>query len=317
MTDVMIRLVGLLCMSLTKVEEHIHLIDAETAGIKGFIASYVLKGRQVAMVETGPASSVPNLLAGLEKLNVELADVAYVAVSHIHLDHAGGAGTLLKHLPNAKVIVHPRGASHLAHPEKLWEQSKLVLGSITEMYGEPEPIPEDRIIVASDGMTFDLGGGVELKVVETLGHASHHQSYYEKLSQGVFPGDAAGIYLGEINKIVPTTPPPLRLDIALSSLGKLINLKPRDLYYSHFGKAINGVEKLNTYVRQLKLWEKIAKQGIDNGEGLAAISKHIIENDDSLRRALDYVRAHPVLGETVLANSVQGVVDFVEKFGVT
>jgi len=304
-------------MSLTKVEEHIHLIDAETAGIKGFIASYVLKGRQVAMVETGPASSVPNLLAGLEKLNVELADVAYVAVSHIHLDHAGGAGTLLKHLPNAKVIVHPRGASHLAHPEKLWEQSKLVLGSITEMYGEPEPIPEDRIIVASDGMTFDLGGGVELKVVETLGHASHHQSYYEKLSQGVFPGDAAGIYLGEINKIVPTTPPPLRLDIALSSLGKLINLKPRDLYYSHFGKAINGVEKLNTYVRQLKLWEKIAKQGIDNGEGLAAISKHIIENDDSLRRALDYVRAHPVLGETVLANSVQGVVDFVEKFGVT
>jgi glyoxylase-like metal-dependent hydrolase (beta-lactamase superfamily II) len=317
MIDVMIRLVGLLCMSLTKVEEHIHLIDAETAGIKGFIASYVLKGRQVAMVETGPASSVPNLLAGLEKLNVELADVAYVAVSHIHLDHAGGAGTLLKHLPNAKVIVHPRGASHLAHPEKLWEQSKLVLGSITEMYGEPEPIPEDRIIAASDGMTFDLGGGVELKVVETLGHASHHQSYYEKLSQGVFPGDAAGIYLGEINKIVPTTPPPLRLDIALSSLGKLINLKPRNLYYSHFGKAINGVEKLNTYVRQLKLWEKIAKQGIDNGEGLAAISKHIIENDDSLRRALDYVRAHPVLGETVLTNSVQGVVDFVEKFGVT
>jgi glyoxylase-like metal-dependent hydrolase (beta-lactamase superfamily II) len=304
-------------MSITKVEGHIHLIDAETAGIKGFIASYVLKGRRVAMVETGPASSVPNLLAGLEKLNVELADVAYVAVSHIHLDHAGGAGTLLKHLPNAKVIVHPRGASHLAHPEKLWEQSKLVLGSITEMYGEPEPIPEDRIIAASDGMTFDLGGGVELKVVETLGHASHHQSYYEKLSQGVFPGDAAGIYLSEINKIVPTTPPPLRLNIAFSSLGKLINLKPRSLYYSHFGKAINGVEKLNTYVRQLKLWEKIAKQGIDNGEGLAAISRHIIENDESLRRALDYVRAHPVLGETVLTNSVQGVVDFVEKFGVT
>jgi len=303
-------------MSVTKIEEHIHLIDAETAGIKNFIASYVLKGKRAAMVETGPASSVPNLLAGLRKLNVKPADVAYVAVSHIHLDHAGGAGTLLKHLPNAKVVVHPRGAPHLAHPEKLWEQSKLVLGSITELYGEPEPIPEDRIIASSDGMTFDLGDEVKLKVVETLGHASHHQSYYETRSQAVFPGDAAGIYIGEINVIVPTTPPPLRLDIALASLDKLINLKPRSLYYSHFGKATNGSEKLNAYVRQLKLWARIAKQGIDNGDGLTAISKQIIENDDSLRRALDFVMVHPVLGETVLTNSVQGVIVYVEKFGV-
>jgi glyoxylase-like metal-dependent hydrolase (beta-lactamase superfamily II) len=302
-------------MSVTKLEEHIFLIDAETAGMKKFIASYVVRGRRVAMVETGPASSVPNLLAGLKELDVELAEVEYVAVSHIHLDHAGGAGTLLKHLPNAKVVVHQRGAAHLAHPQKLWEQSKLVLGSITELYGEPEPVPEDRIIAASDGMAFDLGDGVELKVVETLGHASHHQSYYESLSEGVFPGDAAGIYLSEINAIVPTTPPPLRLDVALASLDKLISLKPRSLYYSHFGKAVDGVEKLHAYAQQLKLWAKIAKQGLENGDGLAAISKHITENDDSLRRALSYVKVHPVLGETVLANSVKGVVDFVQKFG--
>jgi glyoxylase-like metal-dependent hydrolase (beta-lactamase superfamily II) len=302
-------------MSVTKLEEHIFLIDAETAGMKKFIASYVVRGRRIAMVETGPASSVPNLLAGLKELDVELAEVEYVAVSHIHLDHAGGAGTLLKHLPNAKVVVHQRGAAHLAHPQKLWEQSKLVLGSITELYGEPEPVPEDRIIAASDGMAFDLGDGAELKVVETLGHASHHQSYYESLSEGVFPGDAAGIYLSEINAIVPTTPPPLRLDVALASLDKLISLKPRSLYYSHFGKAVDGVEKLHAYAQQLKLWARIAKQGLDNGDGLAAISKHITENDDSLRQALNYVKVHPVLGETVLANSVQGVVDFVQKFG--
>lgn len=303
-------------MSVTRLEEHIDLIDAETAGMKNFIASYVLRGRRVAMVETGPASSVPNLLAGLKKLDVEPAEVAYVAVSHVHLDHAGGAGTLLKHLPNAKVIVHHRGASHLAHPQKLWEQSKRVLRSITELYGEPEPVPEDRIISASDGMTFDLGDDVELKAIETLGHASHHQSYYETLGQGIFPGDAAGIYLNRINVIVPTTPPPLRLDLALASLDKLINLKPRSLYYSHFGKAANGVQKLGAYVQQLKLWERIAKHGIDGGDGLDAIAKRIIENDESLRRALDYVKINPVLGETVLTNSVQGVVDFVKEFGV-
>ena len=300
-------------MSVTTLEEHIDLIDAETAGIRNFIASYVLRGKRVAMVETGPASSVPNLLAGLKKLDVELEKVAYVAVSHIHLDHAGGAGTLLKHLPNAKVIVHPRGAFHLAHPQKLWEQSKLILGRITELYGEPEPVPEDRIISASDGMIFDLGDGVELKVIETLGHASHHQSYYEKSSDGIFPGDAAGIYLNEINVIVPTTPTPLRLDVALASLNKLISLNPRNLYYSHFGKASNGVENLNAYVRQLKLWAEIAKQGLNRGDTFAAITDRIIEKDDSLRRALNYVKIHPILGETVLSNSVQGFVDFVKN----
>jgi glyoxylase-like metal-dependent hydrolase (beta-lactamase superfamily II) len=300
-------------MSVTRVEDHIDLIDAETAGMQQFIASYVLRGRTVAMVETGPASSIPNLLLGLKKLRVEPEEVAYVAVSHVHLDHAGGAGTLLKHLPNAKVIVHPRGAYHLAHPRKLWEQSRLVLGSIADLYGEPESIPEERIISGIDGMIFDLGHGVELKVVETLGHASHHQSYHEKLSESIFPGDAAGIYLKEINEIVPTTPPPFRLDVALSSLDKLIQLKPKALYYSHFGKATDGVERLSSHVRQLRLWAKIAEKGIDEKDELAVIASRIVKSDESLRRALIYVRNHPVLGETVLNNSVRGVVEFVQK----
>lgn len=303
-------------MSVTKVEDNIYLIDAETAGMKNFIASYVLKGERVAMVETGPASSVPNLLSGLRQLKIKPDDVAYVAVSHIHLDHAGGVGTLLKYLPNAKVVVHPRGAPHLAHPEKLWEQSKLVLGKITELYGEPEPVPEDRIIAANDGMTLDLGNDIRLRVVETLGHSSHHQSYYETLSKSVFPGDAAGIYLNKIGVIVPTTPPPLRLDLALESISKLASLKAAGLLYSHFGKASDATEKLQVYMRQLRLWATIAKKSIDNKESLEAISKRIVESDIALQRALDYVKAHPVLGETVLGNSVCGIVDFVKKFGV-
>jgi glyoxylase-like metal-dependent hydrolase (beta-lactamase superfamily II) len=307
---------GTLSMSVTQVEDRIYLIDAETAGIKGFIASYVLKGKHVAMVETGPTSSVPNLLTGLRKLGIKAEDIAYVAVSHIHLDHAGGVGTLIKHLPNAKVIVHPRGAPHLAHPEKLWEQSKLVLGSITELYDAPEPVPENRIIAATDGMTFDLGNDMNLKVVETVGHASHHQSYYESDSQAMFPGDTAGIYLGEIDTIVPTTPPPLRMDFVLIALDRLASMKPKSLLYSHFGKASGAVEKLRAYAGQLKLWARIAKQGLDGREDLATISIRIIGDDPALKRALDYVKVHPVLGETVLANSVQGVVDFVEKFGV-
>jgi glyoxylase-like metal-dependent hydrolase (beta-lactamase superfamily II) len=303
-------------MSVTKLEEHLYLIDAETAGIKNFIASYVLKGEQVAMVETGPTSSVPNLLAGLEQLKVKPEDVAYVAVSHIHLDHAGGVGTLLKHLPNARVIVHPRGAPHLTHPEKLWEQSKMVLGGITGLYGEPQPVPEDRILAAADGMVFNVGDGVSLKVVETLGHASHHQSYYELPSQGIFPGDAAGIYLSEIDAIVPTTPAPFRLDVALASLNKLVGLTPVNLFYSHFGRAPDAARKLEMYAQQLRLWGEIAKHGLGKGESAESIGKQIFERDMAVRKASEYIKVHPVLGDTVLAHSVQGVVDFVQKYGL-
>jgi glyoxylase-like metal-dependent hydrolase (beta-lactamase superfamily II) len=300
-------------LSIAKIEEYLYQVDVETAGIRNFIASYVLKGKKTTIVETGPTSSIPNLLRCLKKMDVELDEVAYVAVSHIHLDHGGGAGTLLKHLSEAKVVVHPRGASHLADPKKLWQQSREVLGRIAEMYGEPEPVPEERIIAATEGMTFDIGSDVKLKVLETLGHASHHLSYYEPLSKGIFPGDAAGIYIKEIDVTVPTTPAPFRLDVSLNSLNRLEALKPVVLYYSHFGKAGNAVERLQSYERQLRLWAKIAKQGVENKEGLGAISNRIVESDAAVRKAEEYIKAHSVLGETVLNESVLGFMDFVDK----
>jgi glyoxylase-like metal-dependent hydrolase (beta-lactamase superfamily II) len=301
-------------MSITRIEEYLYQADVETAGIKNFIASYILKGKRSTIVETGPASSIPNLLHCLRELNIEFDEVAYVAVSHVHLDHGGGAGTLLKYLPNARVIVHPRGISHLANPEKLWQQSKEVLGRIAGMYGKPEPVPEERIIGGTEDMTLDIGNDVKLKVVETLGHASHHLSYYVPLNEGIFPGDAAGIYLNGINVILPTTPAPFRLDIALASLNKLEALKPRFLYYSHFGKADKAMEKLQAYETQLRLWAKIARQGVEKKEGLEEISKKITESDVAVQKAKEYVKSHLVLNETVLNESVFGVIDFVDRF---
>jgi len=300
-------------MHITKIVEHIHLIDLEPAGIEDFIASYVLIGKNVAIVETGSASTVQNLLSGLKKLNVKPEEVAYVAVSHIHLDHSGAVGSLFKYLPKAKLIVHQRGSPHAANPEKLWAQSKKALGSLAQVYGEPELVPEERIIAATDDMVFDIGKNIKLKVIETLGHASHHLAYYETLSQGIFTGDAAGIYLKKFDTVVPTTPSPYRLDIAFKSLKKLINLKPQFLYYSHFGKAYNSVEKLQAYIRQLKLWEEIAKQGIEKGENLRAISKRIIENDVALQKVEKYIKSHPILSKTILDQSVEGVIKYVER----
>ena len=302
-------------MKVTQVAEHIYLVDLELSGIEGFVGSYVLKGKQVAIVEAGPASTVKNLLSAMKELNVEPEDVTYVAVSHVHIDHGGGAGTLLKYLPKAKLIVHPRGAPHIANPERLWTQSKKALGKIAQMYGEPESVPEERITTATDGATFDVGKGVTLKVVETLGHASHQLSYYETSSEGIFTGDTAGIYLSRFDVVVPTTPAPFRLDIALASLEKLISFNPKVLYYSHFGKAYNAVERLHAYANQLKLWAEIAKEGIQEGENLKGISEKILERDGALKRVGEYLKNHPILGKTVLNQSVEGVMKFVERFG--
>lgn len=303
-------------MSTQKLDKHIFMVDVDVAGIQHFIASYVLVGESVAIVETGPTSSVQNLVRSLTELGINPDDVSYIAVSHIHLDHGGGAGTLVKHFPKARVIVHEKGAPHLANPEKLWQQSKMVMGEIAKIYGEPEPVPADQIIAAKDGMTFEIGKDMALKVVETLGHASHHLSYYEPLSNSVFVGDAAGIYLNDIDVTVPTTPSPFRLDMALASLKKLTDMKPSFLCYTHFGKAENAVGKLHTYSEQLKLWANIAKQSLDKGEGLEEIGKRIVEEDGAVKKALEHIKAHRVLSETVLKTSVLGIMEFVKNFGI-
>ncbi|MBS7632265.1 MBL fold metallo-hydrolase [Candidatus Bathyarchaeota archaeon] len=312
-----VLIIYVISMHITKVADHIYLVDVEAGGIKNFIASYVVKGEKVAIIETGPTLSTSNLLLGLKELNIAPEEVAYVVVSHIHLDHSGGTGSLLKHLPKAKVIVHQRGAPHLTNPEKLWEQSKMVLGSITDIYGKPEPVHTERIFATSDGDEIDLGEGIALKVIETTGHASHHQSYYEASSKAVFPGDAAGIYLCEIGVVVPTTPAPFRMDIALASIERLKQLKPKLLLYSHFGRAYYAEAKLQTYMDQLRLWARIAYDGLKEGQQLEVISKRIIDADESIQKALKYIGVHTILSKTVFEQSIHGVVDFVQKFGLS
>jgi glyoxylase-like metal-dependent hydrolase (beta-lactamase superfamily II) len=300
-------------MHAKEIGEHLFLIDLETGGFKNLIASYILKGAKAIVVETGPSSSISNLLSGLKELGIKAEDVAYVAISHVHIDHGGGAGALLKFLPNAKVIVHPRGAPHIVNPDKLWSQSKKVLGNVAEIYGAPEPVPEDRIIAASDGITFEVGDNVRLRVVETLGHASHHLSFYETLNEGLFPGDAAGSYLSEFDMVIPTAPPPFRMDMALASLNKLISLKPKALYYSHFGKASDAVNRLRNYALQLKLWATIAEEGIKNHQSPAAIRERILAEDKAMRKIAPFLKSHPIFMKTGIENNVQGIIDFIAK----
>jgi glyoxylase-like metal-dependent hydrolase (beta-lactamase superfamily II) len=300
-------------MSVQKINESLYLTDLKPAGFANFIASYTVLGDKIAIVETGPTSTVNNLLRGLNEIGIKYGDVSFIAVSHIHLDHGGGAGTLMRHLPNAKLIVHPRGASHLVNPEKLWTQSRQVLGKVAELYEAPESVSPERILPASDGMTVDLGRGVELEAIETLGHASHHFSYFEKNSRTLFPGDAAGIYLNQFDVIVPTTPTPFHLETTLASIEKLKKKAPKFLCYTHFGVAMDAIEKLERHAAQLRLWAEIVTDGLLKGETLEAISEGIRQKDPAVRAVSDYMRTHPILGRGVVNQNVQGFMEYLQK----
>ncbi len=305
-------------MHTKKLGENLFQVDLETGGLKNLIASYVLVGEKAVIVDCGPTSSIPNLIEGLKELSVKPQDVAYVAVTHVHADHAGGAGTLLKVLLNAKVVAHARGLPHLVNPAKLWTATKETLDYVAEIFGEPEPVPEDRVIVASEGMTFDVGNNVKLSPVETPGHASHNLSYFEPAKARLFPGDAAGAYLGEFDAILPTTPPPFSPDVALISLDKLIGLNPKALYYPHFGEANNGTARLRSYKAQIRLWLEIAQDGVKRGENDEAIRARFFKEDRTIPEGIrgeivPALKANPVHRKTLWINSTQGFINFAKK----
>lgn len=299
-------------MHAKEVGNNIFQVDLETGGFKNLICSYIIKSAKLTLVESGPTSSIPKLLYSIRELGIQFEDIQYLAITHVHLDHGGGAGTLLKSLPNAKVLVHPRGMPHLINPDRLWSSAQTVLGFVGEIFGKPEPVPKERIIPITEG-TFDLGKGSILKVIETVGHASHNLSYQESFIGGVFPGDAAGTYLPEFNVVVPTTPPPFHLEAALASLDKLIAVEPTVLYYSHFGTAIDGIQRILDYKVQLQLWAKIAEKGVENNWSLEKIQDRIISEDQVMHRVEAFIKSHRIYSKTVLENCVKGFIDYAKK----
>ncbi|MDR1993789.1 MAG: MBL fold metallo-hydrolase [Nitrososphaerota archaeon] len=296
-------------MHTKQIGKNIYQVELDTGGFKQLICSYIITGSTPVLIESGPTNSVPNLLSSIQELGMAPKDIAYIAVTHIHLDHGGGAGTLLKALPNAKVLVHPRGVAHLIDPECLWTASQAVLGYVSEVFGKPEPVSQDRIIPITHGR-LDLGNDNTLTILETLGHASHNISFYESINGGVFPGDAAGTYLPEYRVVVPTTPPPFYLESALLSLDKLIDLKPTTLYFSHFGPADDAINRLKTYKTQLQLWADITKKGVDTNLSLEEIRNIIIKTDPIMTTLNSYIQNHPIYKKTMLENCIHGFIEY-------
>ncbi len=217
----------------------IEVIDTHMLGLAGITATYVIRGEQTALIETGPKSSVEHVLSGLESCGVSSLD--WIVVTHIHLDHAGAAGTLAQRFPQARVAVHPVGAPHLIDPSKLWSSAARIYGdAMTQMWGGVDPLSADRVHVLEDGDSIDLGGR-SLTAIETPGHAYHHHAFLDDLSGTVFVGDALGVRLGDAGIVRPATPPPeFHLEKAVDSIARINLLGANALWLTHFSRHDDG-----------------------------------------------------------------------------
>jgi glyoxylase-like metal-dependent hydrolase (beta-lactamase superfamily II) len=229
---------------LTRFADGITAVDTEYVRPQMDAAHIVLAGEHAAIVDTGPNTAVPLLLAALRELQVAPEAVTWLFLTHVHLDHAGGAGGLMRELPNATCVVHPRAAPHMIDPSRLIEGTRAVYGEelYSRLYGEILPVDSQRILIAQDGQRFELPGR-EFECVHTPGHALHHQAIVDRGSDSIFTGDTFGISYREFDTargpwIMPTTTPtqfdPGQLK---ASIIRLMQFRPRRLYLTHYSEV--------------------------------------------------------------------------------
>jgi len=212
-------------------------------------ACYVLQGaKSAAVVETGHVHAVPRILAALDQAGIAREAVSHVIVTHVHLDHAGGAGALMQALPNATLVAHPRGARHMIDPAKLWAGTVGVYGAeaTQRLYGDPIAIPAARVVEAPDGFALDLGGR-PLRFLDAPGHAKHHFVVFDEVTRGFFTGDAFGLSYrhddaGGRPFFFPTTTP-VQLDPPAlhATLDRMLAERPERVYLTHYGCVTGGL----------------------------------------------------------------------------
>ena len=251
----------------------------------GHAASHVIQdGGRAAFVDVGTNYSVPYLLAALDELGIARAAVDYVFLTHVHLDHAGGAGKLLRELPNASAVLHLRGAPHMVEPAKLIAGSKVVYGEerFGRLYGELVPIPAARVKVVEDGERFRLGGR-ELELIHTPGHALHHYAVVDHAHSCIFPGDTFGISYREMDSprgafIVPTTSPSqFDPDQLLASIDRMTGYSPEAMYLMHYSR-VTGVPRLAQMLKmQIRALVQIAQHHAGAQDRYAAIRADMLK----------------------------------------
>ena len=237
-------------------------VDLNFLGRPGIIATAVLQGPSgVALIDPGPSTTLGTLQQALAAKGISPGDVRQLLLTHIHLDHAGGAGTLVRDNPDIEVFVHERGAPHMIDPAKLIASaSRLYQGDMQRLWGEFLPVPESRVRVLAGGETI-AAGGRELTVAYTPGHAVHHVSYFDRSGRIAFVGDTAGIRRGNSVYVMPPTPPPdVDLEAWRTSADRILAWDPDTVFLTHFGPVHGARPHFEQLFERLADWSRIVRR---------------------------------------------------------
>jgi glyoxylase-like metal-dependent hydrolase (beta-lactamase superfamily II) len=292
------------------------------AGYDGITAGYLIRGDRPCLVETGTAPSAPVIRDALAGLGIGPGDLATVVVTHIHLDHAGGAGDIAAMFPAAQIVVHQRGARHLADPSRLMASARMVYGDALErLFGALAPVPADRIVALDDVGTVDLGGGRRLDSHYSPGHAKHHVGLVDSETGDLYVGDAAGVYLPDTGDVRPATPPPdFDHQTALASVRMFAALRPSRLLFSHYGPVDRVDEILDRSAEEITVWveetrraRRLLGPGLDLDHAVAMVRDRTMD-----RYAAASPDADPALAEqfermSSAAGNVEGIMAWLDK----
>ncbi|PDY47352.1 MBL fold metallo-hydrolase [Bacillus pseudomycoides] len=268
-----------------KVEQlssQLYIIDDYDLQHEERTGTYVLLGDEITLIETCAAPSLPHLLNGLQQLRINLADVKNIIVTHVHLDHAGGAGLMMEKCPNATLFVHSRGARHMIDPTKLIQGAKAVYGdSFDKLFNPILPIPEKRVHTVQDGETLQISEDRILTFYNTTGHAKHHISIHDSLTNGIFTGDTIGIYYQELAELgvelyLPTTSPSqFQPDAMIAAKDRIRNMNVDSIYFGHYGASSHVSEVYKQLEYWLPIFVEAGKQVFEKNQDFETASHEL------------------------------------------
>ena len=273
-------------------------IDLEFLGRAHAIASGIVQSAAgVAIVDPGPTTCLPTLERGLQQHGIRWHDVRHIMLTHIHLDHAGATGTIVRAHPHVTVLVHERGATHMADPLKLIDSATRLYGDdMHRLWGEIAPVPQRNLVTLAGGEQIDAGGRT-FEVAYTPGHASHHVSYLDRSSGVAFVGDTAGVCIDGGYVLPPTPPPDIDVEKWRTSLDALEAWSPDTIFLTHFGPIGSVRPHLETLWQNLQEMARWVRHTLDEGGSDEERSRTFAERlRQDMRRQMNEVQiaAYPV-----------------------
>ncbi|HXP57128.1 MAG TPA: MBL fold metallo-hydrolase [Streptosporangiaceae bacterium] len=306
---------------ITPLGNDVFQIDTKMAGYHGITAGYLIRSDRPCLVETGTAPSAPIVRDALAALGVGPQDLSTVVVTHIHLDHAGGVGDIVQMFPAARVVVHTKGARHLADPSRLMASARMVWGDDLDwLFGTLAPTPAERIEAVGDTAVVDLGGGRRLDSHYSPGHAKHHVGLLDSVSGDLYVGDAAGMYLPETGDLRAGTPPPdFDLDTALASVALFGALRPQRLLFSHYGPVGDVPETLERAAEEMKVWvaetRRAHREGLDLDHAVALVHERTKDRYRGLQPGVDDYAAEKLMRLNNTEANVAGIMHWLDRAG--